>query len=168
MQPNSQPDERRAERLDRAVADRLAKLRSTPVDLTALRRAVEARTGVGDDRAAARPRRRPLVLRWLSPMRAAAASLLVGGLVVTLIVASASGPVLASADRLADIHQTLVAGGGHGGAHVQTVNSVEAANAFFASRNPGGPAVPGMPDEHVMACCVHHLGPKKMSCVSLV
>jgi hypothetical protein len=130
-----------------------------PVDVSTLRRSVEAETGLAGHRAT-----RPMALRRLSPMRAAAASLLVGGLVVALIVASSGGPVLASPDRLADLHQSLVAGDSHAR---QTVRSVAEANAYLASHNPGGPSVPGVPDDHVMACCLHALGRAKVSCVTL-
>jgi hypothetical protein len=140
------------ERLDEAVSARLARLRSLPVDLSALSTAVEAQV-------------RRMVLGWLNPMPAAAASLLILGTIVVLVIASSSGPVLASPDRLAQIHRDVVSGGAHG---MRPVTSIEAANAALASENPGGPAVPGMADDHVMACCVHSVGRKKMSCVSLM
>jgi hypothetical protein len=153
-------DDPKYERLDEAVAVRLARLRSMPVDLSALRAAVEAQVG-----AAPRSRGRRMVLGWLNPARAAAASLLILGMIVVLVIASSSGPVLASPDQLAQIHQDVVSGGTHG---VRPVDSIEAANAALASQNPGGPAVPGLAEDHVMACCVHTVGRKKMSCVSLM
>jgi hypothetical protein len=157
-----EPDDARGERLDRAVADRLAKLRTMPVDVSALRRAVEAATANAEPRAQ-RARFR-LLKPFLTPMRAAAASLLIGGLIAVLLVALSGRPVLASPDRMAELHQSLVSGD----AHVRTVKSVAEANEFLATQNPGGPSVPGVPDEHVMACCIHAVGHKKVSCVSLV
>jgi hypothetical protein len=150
------------ERLDEAVSARLARLRSLPVDLSALSTAVEAQVGAAP-RGQTQGRR--MVLGWLNPMPAAAASLLILGTIVVLVIASSSGPVLASPDRLAQIHRDVVSGGAHG---MRPVTSIEAANAALASENPGGPAVPGMADDHVMACCVHSVGRKKMSCVSLM
>lgn len=149
-----EPDPKQV-RLDRAVSNRLAKLRNVPVDLTALRRAVEARL----------PKRREgWKLRWLSPMRAAAASLLIVGTVVALVIASSSGPALASAERLGRIHEEVVSGVGHR----TQVNSIEAANAALSAQHPGAPRIPDVPDDHVMSCCVHTIGRKKMSCVSVM
>jgi hypothetical protein len=150
-------DDPRGERLDRAVADRLARLRSVPVDLSALRKAVDAQVGL--------PRRERLRPRWLSPFRAAAASLLILGMIGAVVIATSGGPVLASADRLAQLHEELVSGDGHG---MRPVTSIEEAQAALAAQHPGGPSVPGVGDDHVMACCVHTVGRKKMSCVSMV
>jgi hypothetical protein len=154
------PNDPKGEQLDRAVSDRLGKLRSMPVDVSALRKAVEARIGV-----TARGNGNLKLPRWLSPMRAAAASLLILGLIIAAVIASSSGPVLASPDRLAQLHEDLVAGDRHG---MRPVKSIEEAKAALADQNPGGPSVPGVADDHVMACCVHTVGRKKMSCVSLV
>jgi hypothetical protein len=134
-----------------------------PVDLSALRTAVEAQVGHARDRGAVAGR--SILFRMPAQLRAAAASLLVAGLVIVGVLVFPSGPVVASPDRLADIHNDLVAGGGHGR---QVVDSIDAANARLAAQNPGAPAVPGVSDDHVMACCVHTVGRKKMSCVSLV
>ena len=153
-------DDPKGERLDEAVAARLARLRSMPVELSALRNAVEAQLG-----AAPRSQGRRMLLGWLNPARAAAASLLILGSIVALVIASTSGPVLASPDQLAQIHQDVVSGGTHG---MRPVDSIEAANAALASQNPGGPAVPSVAEDHVMACCVHMVGRKKMSCVLLM
>lgn len=158
-----EPKSDRDEQLDRATADRLARLRTTPVDLASLRRAVDARIGGAPNRTGvAAP---SLWLRIPGQLRALAASLLVAGLVVVAVVVFTGGPVLASADRLAAIHNDLVAGGGH---DRQAVDSIDAANARLATQNPGAPPVPGVADDHVMACCVHMVGRTKMSCVCMV
>jgi hypothetical protein len=149
--------------LDRATADRLARLRTMPVDLSALRTAVDARVGRAGGRGA--PAGRTILFRMPGQLRAAAASLLVAGLVIVAVLVFTGGPVVASPDRLADIHNELVAGGGH---DRQAVDSIDAANARLAAQNPGAPAVPGVADDHVMSCCVHMVGRKRMSCVSLV
>jgi hypothetical protein len=47
------------------------------------------------------------------------------------------------------------------------VSSIEAAAAALSQQWPKAPALPDMPDDHVMACCVHEMGRKKMACVSL-
>ena len=158
MMPNE--SDPRQDQLDQAVADRLARLRSMPVDVASLRRVVEAQVGAPRRRTPAR-----MVLGWVNPMRAAAASLLVLGMIVVLVIASSGGPVMASADRLAQVHHDVVSGGGHG---ARAVASIEEANAALSSQHPGGPAVPAVAgNEPVMACCVHTVGRKRMSCVSM-
>jgi hypothetical protein len=47
------------------------------------------------------------------------------------------------------------------------VSSMEAANAALAGKWPGAPALPDMPDQEVMSCCVHHIGKAKAACVLL-
>jgi len=151
--------------LDKAVSNRLAKLRTMPVDVSKLRRAVDARIGAPTGNSSSADGRRSLIFRIMTPMRAMAASLIVGGLVIALVIASASGPVLASPDRLAQIHTEMVSGdGGHGR---QAVDSIAAAKAALASHDPSAPAIPNAEGKHVMACCVHMVGRKKMSCLMM-
>jgi len=144
------------DRLDEATSRRLSQLRSMPVDLSALTRRIEA--------SIPKPatHRRLHLSRWLRPMRAVAASVLVMGLIGALIVASSTGPALASADALAQIHQEAV-----GMSHESSVNTIDAANAILAQKAPGNPTMPAMPDHPIMSCCVHQLGRKMLSCVTL-
>lgn len=159
-QPEPDRPDPKAERLDVAVAGRLARLRTMPVDVSSLRRAVDARLGVP----ARAPRAGAMRLRWLSPFRAAAASLVVVGLIVAAVIATSGGPVLASPDRLAQLHQDLVSGDRH---DMRRVASIEEARAALAAERAGAPAVPGVGDDRAMACCVHTVGRKAMSCVSM-
>jgi hypothetical protein len=149
--------DKKRQQLDEATSRRLAKLRTAPVDTSGLLKAVEAQI----PRSKAHPRR--LKLTWLSPMRAAAASLLVLGLIVALVINSSSGPVLASAERLAHIHEEVLAAGGN---HVTPVDSIGAANVALAAKWPGAPSVPELPRDHVMSCCIHTMGRKKIVCVA--
>lgn len=107
---------------------------------------------------------RSLKLTWLKPMRAVAASLLVLGLIAVFAIHSAGGPVLASADTLARIHEEVLH---RDGSHVTPVDSIPAANAALAGKCPGLPAVPELPQDHVMSCCVHEMGRKKLACVAI-
>jgi hypothetical protein len=162
MEPTQHdPGDPRREELDEAVAARLARLRSMPVDLSALRRSVGAETGASGHAAGRRT-----VIGWvLNPVRAAAASLLILAGVVAAVVAMSGGPVLASPDRMAQVHREVVSGGAHS---MHAVHSIQEANAALASENPGCPAVPAVGGDEVMACCVHRVGRTKMSCVSLM
>jgi hypothetical protein len=153
--PESNP--RRA-RLDEATSRRLAKLRTAPVDTSQLLKAVEAEIPHRQARS------RSLKLTRLKPMRAVAASLLVFGLIVALIIHSSGGPVLASADTLARIHGEVLH---RAGSHATSIDSISAANAVLAGKCPGLPAVPELPKYHVMSCCVHEMGRKKVACVAI-
>jgi len=149
-----QYDDDTKETLDRAVAARLAGLRNMPVDTTALDRAVRAQ--VPPLRA-----RRTLLMR---PMRAIAASFLVlAGVVTAVVLSTSSGPALASAAQMAQVHQDIVSGR----IPVMQVDSIEAANRMLNSQSPDAPTLPQVPQSHVMACCMKSVHDKKMACVLL-
>src|SRR5438552_13584585 len=126
--------------LDRAVAQRLAKLRTMPVDTTRLEQMLGAQLPVPEKADA--PERRH---RWLRPIAAAANFLLVVVLVAALLTSSA-GPVLASPTQMAQMHEELVSGR----TQVMQVDSIEAANRALAAQWPQSPAVPNVPQDHVM------------------
>ncbi len=115
-QQNGNPE---SERLDRAVADRLARLGTMPVDTSRLAKRIEAQIpppGIG--RLSFR-----LVL-WMRPLRAVAASLLILGLIAGIIISSSSGPAMASTQDLLRVHQEVIAGSDHAVA----VRSIDSAN----------------------------------------
>lgn len=145
-------------RMDEATSRRLAKLRMAPVDTSELLKAVQAEI----PRSNGGPRRL-ILLDWFSPKRAAAASLLIVGLIVALVITSSSGPVLASAEQLAHIHEEVLVGDG---SHSTPVDSINAANIALAAKWPGAPSIPELPKDHVASCCIHMMGRKKVSCVS--
>ena len=150
------------DRFDQALSDRLRKLRSMPVELGNLQRFVEKEIGPPPG---AERRREPRTVSWWQrgATRAAAASLLIGTLVLALVLNGSSGPVLASAERLAEIHGEVEPGGGHA-AHV---DSIPAANRALAKEKPGAPLLPEIQTSRVMNCCVHSLGRKTLSCASV-
>ena len=143
--------------LDRAVADRLAKLRTMPVDTSRL----EARLRGQIPQPAAAGRRRFFLF---GPLRMAAAGFIIVGIILAAVISSSGGPALASADRLAQIHEEVSAG--HSRMMVE-VSSLKAAGIALSQQWPKGPAMPDMPGDHVMSCCVQEMGRKKMNCVSL-
>ena len=143
------------ESVDRAVSARLAKLRAMPVDLTNLEKAIQAQIGPP----AAQSRWRVLTLR---PLRAIAASIvLVSAIAAALLLNASSGPALAEATQMAQVHQEIVSGK----IPVMQVSSIDAANRMLNQESPGAPALPQMPDSHVMACCMKSVHNKKMACV---
>jgi hypothetical protein len=149
-----QPDD---EPVDRAIAARLAKLQSMPVDTSRLERQLRAQIP-------ARPARLAIGSRWLRPMRAAVAAsfLLVAGM-IALLVSTSGGPVLASTTEMAQFHNDLVSGR----VPVTRVDSMQAANQALAAQWAQSPQVPNMPNDHVMACCMRSVKNKKMACVLL-
>jgi hypothetical protein len=155
-QSQEQSQEQSRERLDRATADRLARLRTIPMDLTRLQAAIE--------REIPRPQRsaRGMTL-WLRPMRAAAASFVVLAIVVAALLSSSGGPALASPAQMARMHEELVSGD----SAVMRVDSIESANRALAAQWPQSPGIPGLPREHVMACCMKSVKNKKVACVLL-
>ena len=154
----SEPDPERA-RLDDATSRRLAKLGAAPFDTSKLRKAVNAHI---QPPAQDSGQKRRLKLGWLSPMRAMAAGLIVLGVIMALVITSSTGPVLASAERLTHIHEEVLAGTGHS----TEVTSFDGAKAALAAKWPDGPAVPELSKDHVVSCCIHMMGHKKIACVS--
>ncbi len=145
------------EQTDRAIAARLGKLRSTPVDLARLRTAIEREVPRPEP---AHGRRR---LGWLSPLRAIAATLLVAAIAtIAVVIATTGRPALASADRMAEVHMSM-------GSMSRTVSSLEEAEKALRAEWPQQPGLPsGLPaDDKPMACCIHNLDGKQMSCVAV-
>src|SRR4051794_18582028 len=148
-------EQENGERWEQAVSGRLSKLRTLPVDTGRLAAALQAEIP--------RPVSRTRSL-WLSlgSVRAVAASILVvGALTAALLIATASRPAMASPAQMARLHEELVAGK----APAVQVDSIEAANRILAGNHPQFPALPGMPADHVMACCMRSVKDKKVACV---
>lgn len=143
-------------RLDQAIADRLAKLRTLPVDTSRL----DARL------AAAIPRPRATVFRrLLRPITTVAASLLLVGTIAAVVLMNGSGSaVLASPARMAQVHRDIVSNK----LAVTHVSSIEEAGAVLSKETDAhAPALPKPPEAHVMACCMKSIDNKKMACVLL-
>ena len=138
--------------LDRAVANRLARLGGMPVDTTRLEHLISAQIP--------RPRRRH---RWLRPVQAIAAGLIVLVTLAGVFLTMSGGPVLASTTQMAQMHEDLVAGR----TPVMRVSSIEEANKLISEKSPQAPAFPGVPADHVMACCMKDIKNKKVACVLL-
>jgi hypothetical protein len=156
MTSNMPYDDEENDVLDRAVSQRLAKLRAMPVDLTGLDKAIKAQLPpVGQSRW------RVLSLR---PVRAIAASLvLVSAIAAAIMLSASSGPAQAEAAQMAQVHQDIVSGR----MPVMQVSSIDAANRMLNQQSPGAPSLPQLPDSHVMACCMKSVHNKKMACVLL-
>jgi hypothetical protein len=100
----------------------------------------------------------------LRPLRAIAASVvLVSAIAAVILLSASSGPALAEAAQMAQVHQDIVSGK----IPVMQVNSIDAANRMLNQESPGAPSLPQLPDSHVMACCMKSVHNKKMACVLL-
>lgn len=158
------PQTNEPSRLDDATADRLARLRTMPVDTTRLDKRLSAQLPPHPD---ARPAQRPPALKfrpaWLRPMRAAAAAVLLLAAVLTGVLMTHSRPAMASPAQMAQMHHDLVSGRLH---RVQ-VDSIEAANRELTKQAPRAPEVPDAPQQHVMACCMRSVKNKEVACVLL-
>lgn len=144
-----------AEALDQAVAGRLAKLRTMPVDTSNLDKALRAQIPP------LQPQRRILLLR---PLRAIAASvLLLSAIAAAIMLNASSGPALAEPAQMAQVHEDIVSGR----IPVMHVASIEEANRMLNTQSPGAPTLPQMPASHVMACCMKSVHNRKMACVLL-
>jgi hypothetical protein len=144
------------ERLDLATADRLAKLRTMPVDTSGLEQFIHTQIP---------PVRRQLSARriWFRPMRAVAAVLLVTGIVGAVLLTNSGGRALASPTQMAQMHDDIVSGR----TPVMQVGSIFEANKALLSQWPDSPGIPAMAADHVMACCMKSVKNKKVACVLL-
>ncbi len=140
------------EALDEATRVRLSQLRSMPIDMSKLKDAI--RTQI--------PQREVLESRrqrwWLGPRGAIAASIGLVGLLIVLVIASSAGPVYASADQLASLHQATVRS-------AMPMGSMSTACDWLASQLPDTPEMPNILLDKVPACCVGHIGRKPLGCM---
>jgi len=143
--------------LDRAIARRLSKLRTTPVDTTCLEQFI--RSQIPEPTAA-----KPIRLHWLRSSRAVAAGLLLAGILTALLITSSTGPAIASPVALAQIHEQAVSG--H--ASLIPVNSMSEAAAALEEEWRSSPKLPHISEGEVMSCCIRGMGRKKLAVVSLM
>lgn len=144
------------EKVDQAVAGRLAKLRTMPVDTSRLEKALRQQI----PQSLPERSRRMFQIR---PIRFAAASIAILSIIAAVFLTSASGPALASAAQMAQMHQDIVSGK----SPVMQVDSIAAANWALSAQSPQSPQVPSVPADHVMACCMKNVKDKKVACVLL-
>jgi hypothetical protein len=148
--------------LDRAIARRLAKLRALPVDTTRLDKALRAQLPQPEARARGQGKS-PLALLWLRPVRAIAASVAILAVIGAILLSSSGGPVLASPAQMAQVHEEMV----QGRTPVMQVDSISEANKALSAQWLQLPALPAVPEDHVMACCMRSIKNKKVACVLL-
>ena len=153
------------DRLDRATANRLGKLRTLPVDTSRLEKRLRSEIPGIDlrNRRAGSTVIGPMRIGWLRPIRAVAAVLLVGAVLAAILLATSGGPALASAAQMAQVHEDLVSGR----TPVLQVDSIEEAGKALSQQWPQSPGLPALPREHVMACCMKSVKDKKVACVLL-
>ncbi len=151
----------RATDADRAVSARLARLRTMPVDTSRLERRLRAE--IGDVGQTATPAASRLRIGWSRFTKLAAAAVVLLAALVGVLVLTSGGPALASATQMAQVHENIVSGR----TPVMQVDSIEEAGRMLASQWPQSPNLPGVPEQHVMACCMQSVKSTKMACVLL-
>jgi hypothetical protein len=142
--------------LDLATSARLAKLRTRPLDTSSLKRRMASQ--IPHPRSESR-----LPWRWVRPLRAVAALVVVTGIAALFFLSTSGGPVLASPAQMAKLHSDLVSGR----TPVIQVDSVQEANAALAGESPHSPQLPQLPASYEMACCMKSIHDKKVACLLL-
>ena len=148
-------------RLDQTVAGRLARLRTMPVETSRLDAMLRAQLPPNPE-VLGRASMFAASLAWIGPLRAAAAMLLLVG-VIALVLVSSSGPALAAPSDMAAVHQKLVAGE----MVVTRVGSVEEAGRVLKQQWAQAPDLPQIPAEHVAACCLNSVKDRRIACLLL-
>lgn len=147
-------------RLDEATADRLGKLRSMPIDLSGLQRAVRAQIA---EAGVVQTRWRSFWAWQQRPMRAIAASIIIFLAVAGAMLYSSGRPAIASVAQIVQLHEDLVSGR----VAATSVQTIEEANRVLASESSDAPSLPNVPDDHQMACCMRTIQNKKVACLLL-
>jgi len=133
------------EELDQATSARLGKLRSMPVDMSRLDRLIQQRIPRVEERSVLR------ISQWIRPLRAVAAILVALGIVAAILYSLSGGPVVASPADMAQFHDDMVSGR----TPAMHVNSIDEANKSLAQQWAQSPRLPNVPQDQVMACCMH-------------
>lgn len=148
-------DDNETLRVNGAVSQRLEKLRHRPVEMEQLRERV--RSAVSGSRPVGQ------TLRWSTPLRAIAASLLMVGAVAAVLLMTSGGPVLASAAELSRIHRDNVSGA----SNATAVDSIQSARQVLAAQWSDCPHVPQADSMVAVSCRVHQLAGKRLACLAL-
>jgi hypothetical protein len=137
-----------------AIARRLARLATLPVDTTSLDRALRRQLPPAPG---ARSRRRG----WWAGVSAIAASVVLVGLIALSMLQGREAQ--ASSLQMAQMHQDIVSG------KIPTMHasSIDEANQAIAAMAGNFPKLPEPPEAQTMACCMRNVGKKKVACVLL-
>jgi len=137
------------ENFDQALAHRLSRLSTMPVDTSNLERAVREQVG------------RPAnpYARLLRPFAAVAATLIF--LAIIAFAMLQNRPAQASADLMLQLHRDIVAGA----IPSMKVDSIEDVNEAFAAFGQQGLKMTAPPEMQVMSCCMHDVANRKVACI---
>jgi hypothetical protein len=133
-----------------AIALRLGRLKSMPVDTTGLERTLRNQLPP--------PPRRSHRRLWAS-LSAVAAALIVSAAIVFPLTQSSE--VQASPVVMAQMYHDMV----DGKVPTMRADSLADANRAIAAFSENGPTLPEAPMNHTMACCMRNVGKKKVACV---
>ncbi len=145
-----------------AISRRLAKLREQPLNMSVFDAKLKA---LLPPDATGEHLQRSLRMRigtFLSPLRAAAALLILASIAAAYLFLVSAQPVSASPQEMAAIYERAVADQDH----TMAVSSIDEARAAIHRKWPKSPdfAAPG--NMSVMSCCVHEVGKRQLGCVT--
>ena len=154
----SEKNQTRDEDWDAAIAARLRRLGSSAVDTSALAQSLAPAL---NDGVANRTRSQTWWAGAFRPRAIAASIALIVSVVAAVTLTASSAPAYAEASQMAAMHRELASGT----SSVMRVDSLAAAERALSSEWPRSPGLPGVPDDHVMACCLRRIDGKKIACV---
>jgi hypothetical protein len=147
--------------LDAATSQRLAKLRTMPVDTSRLDKLIQAK--IPKPQIEAVRSSRPSILFRIRPLRAIAASIVMLGIVGVILWSLSGGAVMAAPDMMAKFHEDLVTQK----VHTTQVASISDANKALAEEWTKNVEIPHVPSAHAMMCCMRSIEDKRVACVLL-
>jgi hypothetical protein len=137
--------------MDEALRHRLRQLSARPVDMSRLDARLRARLPA---------RSRPVVL---GRRLALAASLLVCVVSLFVVLSLSSKPALAEPASMAQLHLDLVSGR----LPMTRVDSLADASRFISQSWENAPALPALPEDHDLACCLKDVKGRRVVCIVL-
>jgi len=153
-----------ADRMDDAVKDRLAQLRTRPVDISTLQAALEQALPQSASSATLLKSSAARVLLWRKwrMLSSSAAAILIALALSWVVLSTTSSQAVASPPDLAQIHYDVA----HGLSPHMQVTTIPQANAILADQSNEHVPLPAMPGQ-IQSCCLHQHAGTSMTCAMI-
>lgn len=145
--------------LEQAVRGRLAKLSTTPVDMSRLAHQLDALMAKST---ASEPQRWCFPMVW-RPVSAAAAAVLIAAAIGIIVATVGHSPAVAAPGHLAQLHAEAI----RSDSMATAVSSVEEANRVLAGQWDDLPSIPIVDTATLHACCIHDFMDDRVVCLVL-
>lgn len=145
--------------LEQAVRGRLARLSTTPVDISRLKNQLDALMAKPT---ASEPQRWRFPMVW-RPVSAAAAVVLIAAIIGVVMTGVGHSPAVAAPGRLAQLHAEAI----RPDSMATAVSSVEEANRVLAGQWSDLPSIPIVDTATLHACCIHDFMDDRVVCLVL-